>query len=191
MLDSDKLSDLCRRFAVTPSGRRLIDQIRQSQPVRRVHGGGGNTTVRYASRKMGRTIQAESRTVELPFLICCEHDPSVFEIWDQTTYLRRSFETRGGEKLSGSHIPDYLVIADDGIRFVECKPTAKLEGCAAKYRDLYVRDESGQWTSPAGLRAARQFGLDYRVWTPELVSTIFIRNIDFLGDYLCTAGEQS
>lgn len=191
MLTTDQLIKLFDTFGVNEAGRRLVTEIRENQPVRRVHGGGGNTTVRYPSRKMGRVIQAESRTVELPFLISCEYDPSVFEMWDQSVYIRRSFQSRDGEKLSGSHVPDFVIIAEDGIRFTECKAAAKLEGYAAKYHDLYARDESGQWTSPAGLRAARQFGLGYRVWTPELVSTIFIRNIDFLGDYLCTAGEES
>lgn len=188
MLSPIQLVELFNRFDVIAAGRRLVDQIRESQPVRRVAGGGGNTTIRFPSRKMFRIIQAESRTVELPFLIYSEYDPSVFEIWDQPTYLRRSFETLDGQQRSGSHVPDYLIIANDGIRFVECKPTAKLEGYAAKYRDLYVRDDLGRWSSPAGVRAAREFGLGYSVWTPDFVSTTFIRNIDFLGDYLYTKG---
>lgn len=188
MLSHKELIELFNRFDVVEAGRRLVEQIRESQPVRRVGGGGGNTTIRFPSRKMLRTIQAESRTVELPFLIYCEYDPTVFEIWDQPTYLRRSFESLDGKQRSGSHVPDYLVIANDGIRFVECKPTAKLESYAAKYRDLYVRDTLGLWSSPAGVIAAREFGLGYRVWTPDLVSTTFIRNVDFLGDYLYAKG---
>lgn len=190
MLSEKRLVELFNRFDVIEPGRRLVAQIRAGQPARRVGGGGGNTTIRYPSRKMRRTIQAESRTVELPFLIYCEHAPSVQEIWDQPTYLRRSFESQDGKQLSGSHVPDFLIISDDGIWFVECKPTAKLAGYAAKYRDLYVRDESGRWSSPAGVRAAREFGLGYRVWTPDLVSTTFIRNIDFLGDYLYARGDE-
>lgn len=188
MLNSEQLAELLQRFSIPKAGARLIDQIRNGQPVRRVHGGGGNTTVRYPSRKMGRIIQAESRTVELPFVLFCEYDPSVFEYWDQSVYLRRSFETWDGKQRSGSHAPDYFVIADDGFRFVECKPTAKLEGYAAKYRDLYVRDDSGRWSSPAGVRAAQGFGVGYQVWTPDLVTTTFIRNVDFLGDYLNFTG---
>lgn len=186
MLTSERLVGLFDSFGVNESGRRLVKDIRESQPVRRVHSGGGNTTIRYPSRKMGRIIQAESRTVELPFLISCEYDPSVFEIWDQSAYIRRSFQSRDGKKLSGSHVPDFLVIAEDSIRFTECKPTAKLEGYAAKYRDLYARDESGGWCSPAGSRAALEFGLGYSVWTPDLVSPKFIRNVEFLGDYIPT-----
>lgn len=183
MLTNERLIQLFDAFGVSESGRRLVTQIRNDQPVRRVHGGGGNTTVRYASRKMGRTIQAESRTVELPFLTCCEYDTSVYEMWDQPTYLSRSFESVEGEQRSGSHVPDYLVIAQDGIWFVECKPTVKLEGYAKKYKDLYGRDESGKWCSPAGTRAALAYGLGYRVWTPDLVSTTFVRNVDILGEY--------
>ena len=190
MLSDKRLLELFNRFEVLEPGRRLIQQVREGQPVRRVHGGGGNTTIRFPSRKMGRVIQAESRTVELPFLVHSEYDPAVFEIWDQATYLRRSFETLDGKQRSGSHIPDFLVIADYGIQFVECKPTAKLEGYAAKYRDLYVHDELGGWCSPAGVRAAREFGLGYWVWTPDLVSTAFIRNVDFLGDYLHAKGDE-
>lgn len=188
MLTSEQLAALFDAFEVNEAGRRLVAEIRESQPVRRVHGGGGNTTVRYPSRKMGRVIQAESRTVELPFVIACEHDPSVHEMWDQPTYLRRSFESVDGKQRSGTHVPDFLLIAQDGIRFVECKPTVKLEAYAQKYKDLYVRDESGRWCSPAGVKAAREFGLGYLVWTPDLVGTTFIRNIEFLGDYLYSQG---
>jgi len=184
VLTDEQLKALYDRLGLPLVARNRVDEIRSSQPVRRVKGGGGNFCIRFPSRKMRRIIQAESRTIELPFLIYCEFDPSVYEVWDQPTYLRRSYETLGGRRISGSHIPDYLVIRDCDIEFVECKPLVKLEGYRAKFLDLYARDDNGLWTSPSGLRAAAEIGLGYRVWTTNLVTVTFIRNVDFLSDYL-------
>jgi hypothetical protein len=64
MLTSDELSLLCQRLELSGQARAVLANIRSSPPSRRVGSGGKNVPVRYQSRKMGLTIQAESRTVE-------------------------------------------------------------------------------------------------------------------------------
>jgi putative transposase len=62
--------------------RLVIDQIRTSEPSRRVHGSAGNVCGRYPSRKMGRTIQFESHRNELAIILEYEHDKAIIEFWD-------------------------------------------------------------------------------------------------------------
>ena len=64
----------------------LIKHIRTSPPARKVRGSGKNVHGPFASVKMGRTIQFESHTVELPAILqFYEYDDSVLEYWDQPT----------------------------------------------------------------------------------------------------------
>ena len=86
-LPLDELTWHFDRHQVPESGRRLVLEVLDGEPVRRVGGGGRSVVVRYASRKMGRVIQAESRNVELVFLEQCEHDPNVLFFFCQPTRL--------------------------------------------------------------------------------------------------------
>ena len=54
----------CDRLHLSEEARKVIQQIRDSEPVRRRQSRVGNWTGRYLSRKMGKTIQFESRTEE-------------------------------------------------------------------------------------------------------------------------------
>ena len=64
MLTSDELLSWFQRRELSPQARDVVEKIRSSRPARRVGSGRGNVPVRFASRKMGMIIQAESRTVE-------------------------------------------------------------------------------------------------------------------------------
>ena len=59
-LAADELTRYFDQHRVPDKGRQLVQQVLHGDPVRRVGGGRRNVVVRYASRKMGRVIQAES-----------------------------------------------------------------------------------------------------------------------------------
>ena len=68
-----------RRLGLSPEAIREITLIRTTPPKRRVHSGAGSVACRFPSTKMGQVIQAESHTVELPFVYAAEHDPDVLD----------------------------------------------------------------------------------------------------------------
>ena len=186
MLDSQQLDILCRKLGVTESGRKLIDSIRESSPVRRVGGGRSNICVRFPSQKMGVTIQAESHKVELPFIYELEHDSDVIEYYDQPTHLVLRYPGKNGRNLGVTHTPDFLVTRENWIEFVECKPEEELILLAEKNPHRYQKDEDENWICPPGEAAAKEYGLFYRVWSSAEINWVFQDNIRFLEDYLRT-----
>ena len=184
MLDSQQLDILCRKLGVTEPGRKLIDSIREGLPVRRVGGGRSNICVRFPSQKMGVTIQAESHTVELPFIYELEHDSDVIEFYDQPTHLVLRYPGKSGRNLGVTHTPDFLVIGENWIGFVECKPEEELAHLSKNSPHRYRKDEDGNWICPPGELSAKEYSLSYRVWSSAGINWIFQDNIRFLEDYL-------
>ena len=188
-LTREALGHAFERFAVPETGRRLLIQALGSEPVRRVGGGRGNVAVRYNSRKMGCLIQAESRSVELPFVYRCEVDPYVLLYLCQPVRLHvRLCDSRGRSRLR-PYVPDFLVYDDrKGFHFVECKPVSALEADQAKPCPKFARGADGCWTFPAAEEALREYGLPHRVFTSDEVNPVWDRNVRFLADYV-GAGE--
>jgi putative transposase len=74
MLMVVELARWCESLGLSAEARAVIETIRSSPPARRVRSAAGNVSVRYPSRKMGVTIQAERHRVELAGLYEYEHD---------------------------------------------------------------------------------------------------------------------
>ena len=83
MLSRDDLLTLYQRPGLSDQARVVIDDVRSSDPARRVRSGRGNVSGRYPSKKMGVTIQFESHRVELAAIYEMEHDAHVLEYFDQ------------------------------------------------------------------------------------------------------------
>jgi hypothetical protein len=74
--------------------RLVIDQIRASEPSRRVRGSAGNVCGRYPSRKMGRVIQFESHRNELAIILEYEHNKAIYELCGQSRYVAQTASIR-------------------------------------------------------------------------------------------------
>ena len=191
------LAGLLDRYGVNEKGRELIDQIRRSPPVRAVQGGGGNVTINYPSRKMGFTVQCESGTAEFPFLILCQTNPRVLEIYDQATHIILEYEVetkKGLQKVVVPHVPDFTVVFDDRRpTFYECKLREQLEKLVQEPNSRYVADGDG-FRCPPAEAAAAYYGFGYELWTPCSVSLAFTDNSRFLeaewGMSECTFDDQ-
>ena len=174
------MEQLLVKHGVNVLGRDLVRSMRAGQPVRSVSGRAGNSTGRYPSRKMRRTIQYESRTVEFAFVILCETDDAIVEYLDQPCSLPLDYPGRSKHRVVVSHTPDFLVLGEEFTGFIECKPQDKLPKLAANAPARYVADGDGGWRCPPGEAAAERYGLGYRVWTPAGVTPALIDNARFL-----------
>ena len=173
----------CRRLELSERTRAVIGAIRTAPPSRLVRSGAGNVPCRYPSLKMGHTIQAESHTVELPFVHQLEQDPDVLEYWDQPAPIRLEYRSTRDRRVVTSHTADYFVLRTAGAGWVECKPELRLRHLAEHAPHRYHLDETGQWRCPPGEAHAACLGLSYHLWSAAAVNWTAQRNWAYLADY--------
>src|SRR6266849_7233671 len=127
MLTTHELARLCECLGLSAEAKLVIKSIRSSPPARRVRSAAGNVSVRYPSRKMGVTIQAESHRVELAGLYEYEHDQQVLEFYDQQPAIKLVYQAKNGRQVGVWQTPDYFVLRADGIGWEEWKTAVGLE----------------------------------------------------------------
>jgi transposase InsO family protein len=191
MMSKTQIEVFFDRLGIPEAGRRYIRYVRERPPDRVVHSSPRNTTARYPSRKMGWTVQAESVTVELPFVYSLEVDDDVLEYFAQPRRLKISYRHRDGKHVGFFHTPDYLVIRKNAVEIVECKPIEKMTELHANAPERYCQDGNGTWRCPPGEAAAARRGLDYLLWTNDRVTPVYVRNVRFLMDYLVSMPPEA
>ncbi len=183
MLTQDELTAWYQRLHLSEQAQTLIDQVRSSDPARRVGGGHANVSGQYPSRKMGVTIQFESHRVELPAIREMEHDGKVLEFYDQPPSITLDYDSAKGKRLVVRHTSDFFVLRQDGAGWEEWKTEEHLHRLAEHNANRY-RPEGASWRCPPGEAYANQFGLSYRVRSSKEIHWGFQRNIQFLEDYI-------
>jgi putative transposase len=184
MLTSEGFALFCQRLGLSSQARSVLATIRSSPPSRLVGGGGKNVPVRYISRKMGVTIQAESHKNEFAGVYEMEHDPTVLEFFDQPPPITLHYQARNGRDIGVLHTPDYFVLRADAAGWEEWKTEEDLLRLAEKMPHRYFRSQDGQWRCPPGERVAGPLGLYYRIRSSAEIPWTFLRNLSFLEDYL-------
>ena len=184
MLSRDDLLTLYQRLGLSDQARAVIDDVRSSDPARRVRSGRGNVSGRYPSKKMGVTIQFESHRVELAAIYEMEHDAHVLEYFDQPPSIKLLYDSANSRGMGVLHTPDFFVIRDDAVGWEEWKTEEDLNRLAKHNQNRYQLDETGRWRCPPGEAYASQSGLYYRVRSAQEIDWVFQRNIQFLDDYL-------
>jgi putative transposase len=132
---------------------------------------------------MGRSIQFESRHVELWGIYEMERDDDVLEFYDQPTRIQLQYRARSGRKTTQWHTPDFFVIRQSSAGFEEWKPVTALETLTVTMPQRYQREPSGIFRCPPGESAAQVHGLFYRVRTNAQVHPLVIQNLKFLQDF--------
>ncbi|MDE3078026.1 MAG: Tn7 transposase TnsA N-terminal domain-containing protein, partial [Chloroflexota bacterium] len=160
MLTREQFAALCDRLALSSEARTQAEQVRASEPSRRVGGGFANVAARYPSRKMGMVIQAESQ-LELSAIYLKEHDPSVLEYYDQPPMLKLTYEAPRNQRVL--YTPDFFVIEQDGMGWEEWRPEERLTRLAERFPERYKRDEHGTWHFLPGECFAEPLGLCFRL----------------------------
>jgi putative transposase len=182
-MNSSEFELWCKKQNYSAQTIDLIAAIRSSPPSRRVQGGSKNVSGVYPSRKMGLTIQFESRTVELWAIYHMEHDPKVLEFYDQPPPFKIQYKNQSGRNIGHYHTPDFFVLRSSGACWEEWKTASELEKLAQKYPGRYQKTASGCWRCPPGETHASQFGLKYCVRTDTELNPVFTQNLIFLEDY--------
>jgi putative transposase len=183
MLNPCELKAWCCRLNLNEPAQRLIDQVRSSEPARRVGGGRSKVSGIYSSRKMGVTIQFESHRVELAAIYAMEHDPFTLEFYDQPPSIMLDYNSAKGRRLSVRHTPDFFVVRQGSAGWEEWKTEEDLYRLTEHNPNRYCQ-EDGSWHCPPGERYATQFGLSYQVRCAKEINWRLQRNILFLHDYL-------
>lgn len=185
MLTNAHLESLYSRLNLPEPARKVIEQIRSCEPLRRVGGGSRNVCGSYASQKMGWTIQFESHTVELAAIeLFYEYDDDVLEYWDQAFQFTLKYKSNSGKNITCTHIPDFFVLRKNSVGFEEWKPEKTLEKLAVKQSNRYRYGEDNLWHSPPASEYVCRFGVYYRLRSNNEIDWIKYRNIKYLKDYL-------
>lgn len=183
MLSESELNRIMDTLKLSPAGRSIVKQIRSSQPTRRVDGGAGNVACRYPSKKMRRIIQAESHKNELAAVYLWDHDSVTYEFYDQPSQIKLNYVHANGKNCGHITVPDFFIIQDDFIGWVECKTEEWLQKRVAEQSTLFVKASDGSWVCPAGSAYAKQYGLGFKLRSSNENPWIFLRNLAFLSDY--------
>ena len=176
MLTEAELAAWYQRLNFSESTRTVIDQVRRSDPARRVGGGRSNVSGFYPSRKMGVTIQFESHRVELAAIYEMEHDPQTLEFYDQPQAIALDYISANGRRQVVRHTPDFFVIRQDAAGWEEWKTEDELHRLAEHSPNRY-RLGAGCWHCPPGESHASQFGLYYRLRSSKEIDWRFQRNV--------------
>lgn len=190
-MTDDEFELLCLKLALPQSSIDIIKKIRSSPPVRLVRGGRNNVRGRYPSNLMGVTIQFESHTCELPVVYLLEHVCNdVREYYDQPYTFAIEYVNRKGRKVTLQYTPDFFIIHDTYIEFIECKTEDDLRAIAGDRPGYFVFKKDGQWHCPPAEEALARYGFCHRVISSAEIDLTLYNNILFFEDYLRVSTPQ-
>ncbi len=183
MLTDVEFQAWCDRLQLSEQQGDLIKNIRTSPPARKVRGSGKNVHGPFASVKMGRTIQFESHTVELPAILqFYEYDDSVLEYWDQPTQLTIKCSPEGKQATTIRHFPDFFVMRKDRCGFEEWKTEKKLKKLADEQPHRY-QNQAGQWVDVIVQEYIENLGYYYCLRSDHEIDWVKYRNQQYLQRY--------
>jgi putative transposase len=152
----------CTENGITEEQKVLINNIRTSDPARRVKSGGKNVLGFYSSKKMGLTIQFESHKRELSAIYLMEFDDDVYEFYDQPPSFKINY-IKNGINRGQRYTADFFIISKDFIGWEEWKTEEDLSILIQKSPERYQLDESVRWRCPPAERYANKHGLSFRI----------------------------
>jgi putative transposase len=186
---ADEIQNAMDLADLPPEGRQYI-RAALERPSRRVGGGTGNVCGRFASQKMGITIEFESRTVELSRIYDNEANPAITAFFAQPQPVRFNYTcVKSGRGRGYLRTPDFLEISGRDFFLVECKTERELRQTAIDRPEVFSQDVNGQWRCPPGEKAAAELGFKFKVISEADLPPTRIRNLKLLLDYI-SAGRS-
>ncbi|MFA1714147.1 Mu transposase C-terminal domain-containing protein [Peribacillus frigoritolerans] len=183
MMKESEIEQWFKKNNIADHTKDLINEIRSSDPYRKVQSGRGNVSGAYPSRKMGFTIQFESHTVELPAIYEMEYDQSILEYYDQPKPVFMEYLSGTGRKISVNSTPDFFVLNENEAYWEEWKTEEELLKLSIKSPNRYVKDKDDNWRCPPGESFAEKFGLGFVLRSSKEIDWTFQRNIKLMEEY--------
>ncbi|HCS63582.1 MAG TPA: hypothetical protein DIW64_05515 [Cellvibrio sp.] len=181
----DHFLTFCRERGVSEKGIEIVLSVISNPPARRVSSNAmkGSISSRFASRKMGMTIQCESR-LEQANCYLKEFDSSVIGFWDQPYHQPDLIYFSKKRKVRVQVTMDFFVISDGFIGFEEVKPEEKLQKLIASMPGRYGWNEAVlQYEIYPLTKYLEGTGLLHRVISDTQINAIYIDNLRFLYPY--------
>lgn len=152
--------------------------VRASAGLARDIGTSGFASVvtEYQSRKMGVTVNTESRTGECAYAIHLDFDPAVEAFYEQPPAIDCRRQTKAGHTRLMSYFPDFLVLGRSGPFVVQIKDEKTLQSKVASSSD-WVRDAEGRYHDLAADRAFAPLGLPHVVISTSELDQQRVSNI--------------
>lgn len=173
----------CEHHAIGESTRAFLERVRNGDPARRTGKGYKNVACRFASKKMGFVIQAESEGPEFSFVMTLEFDSDALEFYDQPETLQVQAVDRNGKRITKPYTPDYLVLSQtEGPILYECKEDEQVE--------TFLKTSKNWWMDKDGnvhYEPLRKWCLDQGIASVVALSSQIpaqrIQNLQMLADY--------
>ena len=169
--------------------RRVLAALAADEAGRATRSGTVNLSGLFPSRKGGRTVQWESKTLELGAHWILECDPAVLAFVDQPgliSYVQRPPD--GAARGFPVQLqPDLLVVATDAVYYLDVEPEAGLHATMRRSSGYVVQEPDGRFRRPGAEAEVAPDGLGYRIWTERDVPPILVRNLA----YLAPAAERA
>ena len=183
MLEHAEIEKLFQEFKTPAAGRELIRKIRAESPVRKLQGLTQHIRTRFHSKKMGRALYAESRTVELPGIFAREHDKTTLEMWPQACHLDIKVLGPSGGATRVQHVPDLFLVTETGFVMEEWREEARLLRYSVERPHHFYKDEEGRWHYRPIEEHLQKLGIEYRLRSADEHPRIYLANLAFLEDY--------
>jgi putative transposase len=181
-MNDDAILIWADRLGIGDAALVAIQNVRTSNPERRVRSTVKSVSGRYPSRKMGCIIQYESRHVEAAAVVLMEYDSDTLEFYDQPPRINFDYAGVNGRRKAFGTTADFFVIDADGAGWDEWKREKHLTALAEEDPRRWVCD-GGHWRCPPGEDYAAQFGLRYRLRSSAEINGDLVTNCRFLERY--------
>jgi putative transposase len=178
------LSELLDRLAITPAGRKLINEAQAHSPVSAKMRKSYAVDITYHSHKMGGLVEVTSNRLDFPRTTLLEHDDDVLAYFPRPIALDICIDHPKIERtIRFQYIPNFMVVRKHRIVIEEWREDDQLVKLAARQPNRYVQAGDGGWTSPPLIAHCDALGIQYEVHASSELPRRYVENIMFLRDY--------
>lgn len=177
------LEQLLSELRTPQAGRKLVREILETAPVRKLQHRADTVRTRFISKKMDRAMLAESRTVELAAFVMYEADPTVSLFLAQPCLLDMSVSGLTGGRTRLPHTPDVFVVQNGQLFLDEWRTEERLRGLAEKRPNHFQKDSQAVWHYLPAEEHCAALGITHRLRSADTLPYTLLANVRFLEDY--------